>query len=84
MGPRPPHLPLVELLGRGRPQAEQSVVFQDGAWSLPRRSEALHLGHVVQALLHVTEVTCLRGRLLVRIRVFLGVVVLAGGAALQA
>lgn len=82
--PRPPYLPLVELLGCGRSQAKQSVVLEDGAWSLPHRSEALHLRHVVQALFHVTKVARLRRRFLVRTRVFLDVVILTGGAALQA
>lgn len=49
-------LPLVELLWRRRPQADQAVVLDDGAGALARWREALHLRHVIQALLDVAEV----------------------------
>lgn len=49
-------LPLVELLWRRRPQADQAVVLDDGAGALARWHKALHLRHVIQALLDVAEV----------------------------
>lgn len=86
------HLPLVELLWRGGPQADQTVVLHHCARALARWGEALHLRHVVQALLDVAEVAGFRRRFVVRVRVpalvaflFLsGATAAASEAALQA
>ncbi|TNN50128.1 hypothetical protein EYF80_039672 [Liparis tanakae] len=66
---RDAHLPLVQLLRRGGPQADQAVVLDHGAAALARRGEALHLRHVVQALLDVAKVAGFGGGLFVRVRV---------------
>lgn len=50
------YLPLVELLWRRGPQADQAVVLGNRAGALARRREPLHLRHVIQALLDVAEV----------------------------
>ena len=62
-------LPLVQLLWGGGAQADQTVVLEHGAWALAGRGEALHLRHVVQALLDVAKVAGLGRRLVVRVRV---------------
>lgn len=50
------YLPLIELLWRRGPQADQAVVLGNRAGALARRREPLHLRHVIQALLDVAEV----------------------------
>lgn len=79
-------LPLVELLWRRRPQADQAVVLDHGAGALARWREALHLRHVVQALLDVAEVASFgRGLVLgVGVAPIVGLFLVAAQAALQA
>lgn len=77
------HLPLVELLWRGGPQADQAVVLDDGARTFSGRGETFHLSHVVQALLHISKITCLRRGLFIRVGVILSIVLFTRHAALQ-
>lgn len=77
------HLPLVELLWRGGPQADKAVVLDDGTWPFSGRGETFHLSHVVQALLHISKITCLRRGLFVRVGVILSIVLFTNHAALQ-
>lgn len=67
--PRGTYLPLVELLRRRRPQADQAVVLDNGAGALARRGEALHLRHIIKALLDVAEVARLGRGLVVGVGV---------------
>lgn len=77
------HLPLVELLWCGGPQADQAVVLDNSAWPFSGRGEAFHLSHVVQALLHVSEITRLRRRLFVQVGVIISIVLFTRHAALH-
>lgn len=79
-------LPLVELLWRRGPQADQAVVLDDGAGALARWCEALHLRHVIQALLDVAEVASFGRGLVVGVGVssIVPLFLVAAQAALQA
>lgn len=76
-------LPLVELLWRRRPQADQAVVLDHGAGALARWRKALHLRHVIKALLDVAEVASFGRGLVVGVGVpsIVGLFLVAGRAA---